>query len=240
MSTLAVVTPSYNDAAFLPDCVNSVAEAAARAGLTVPHIVVDDASKDRTPMILDRLRGEHPALLTQRLPRHAGCSAALNAAIQLTDADWLLVLAADDMAQPNAFSEWLAARREAPDANVIYSDLKQFGRASGLYRVPTFDAALLRHRSIVPGAAFLERALWESVGGFDESMPSAQDWDLWVRADLVVGLRPHKCLTPLIRYRYHDSERLHDVSSRNIADIRAIVRGRTRETAVLGPQAVAA
>lgn len=240
MTTLAVVTPSYNDAAFLPDCVESVAEAAARAGLTIQHVVADDCSKDRTPIVLDRLRGEHPHLVAHRLPSHAGCSAALNAAISLTTARWLLVLAADDMVQPDAFTEWQAGLREAPDANVIYSDLRQFGRSSGMYRVPPFDSALLRQRSILPGASFLTRALWEAVGGFDESMPSAQDWDLWVRADVVVGLNPHKRPTPLVRYRYHDTERLHNLSARNIEQIRHIVWNRTAANSVLHPNAVAA
>jgi glycosyltransferase involved in cell wall biosynthesis len=239
MTSLAVVTPAYNDAEFLSDCVSSVRAAADRAGMDVQHVVIDDASKDRTPNMLPDL-AEAYGLTTERLPVNRGCSAALNAAVRLTDAEWLLVLASDDMVKPIAFTAWRTALNQQPGANVIYSDLRQFGRCTGLYRTPPFDAALLRERSILPGSAFLRRSLWDAVGGFDEGMKSAQDWDFYVRADMVVGLKPVKLPNPVIRYRYHFTERLHDYSSRHIVDIRHTIASRTPENAVLPAQAVAA
>jgi hypothetical protein len=77
------------------------------------------------------------------------------------------------------------------------------------------------------------RAVFDAVGGFDEQLRSAQDWDFWVRADLVVGLTPVKLPRPAIRYRYHHAPRLHDESVRNIAQLRTHIRRLTRDRAVL-------
>lgn len=224
---LAVVTPTYNDAAFLPECLASVQDAAHFAGIQVEHAVVDDASTDGTAKLL----AGHT--LTRRLPRNRGCSAALNTAVELTTAPWLLVLASDDLVTPNAFIDWRSVVEQHPDVNVVYSDLECFGAYVGPYAPPAFRHSLLRERSILPGASFLRRPLFDAVGGFDERLPSAQDWDFWVRVDLVVGLTPHKVPRSLIRYRYHHTPRLHDQSVANIDRIQRHIRSRTRENAVL-------
>lgn len=232
---LTVVTPAYNDAPFLTDCVESVVRAADTAALSVTHIVIDDASSDDTPAVLARLQRVH-GIVTDRLPVNAGCSAALNAACQRATTEWLLVLASDDMVTRRAFHEWRRTVQQYPTANVIYSDLELCGARSGFYRPPPFRRTLLHERSIIPGSSFLKRALWEVVGGFDEALPSAQDWDLWVRADLAIGLTPARARTPLVRYRYHDTPRLHDASVRNIETIRTHIR-RVCEAAAAGAPA---
>jgi glycosyltransferase involved in cell wall biosynthesis len=235
---LAVVTPCYNDAPFIGDCVASVQSAARLAGIDVEHVVVDDGSTDATEAVLKQLAGLWP-ILTHRLPQNRGCSAALNVACHLTAADWLLVLASDDMVTERAIVEWRAAVQQHPTANVIYSDLELFGTERGLYRTPPFRHSLLREKSIIPGASFLRRSLFAAVGGFDESLKSAQDWDLWVRADLVVGLRPVKLPVPLVRYRYHPAPRLHNESVRHIDQIRRHIATRDRTNAVLRAEVAA-
>lgn len=229
---LAVITPSYNDAPFLTECVMSVQAAARHAGISVEHIIVDDASADNTPGVLARLREQYD-VQTHRLPVNRGCSAALNAAARRTSAPWLFSLAADDIVPVGALEMAVKAIEAHPGTNVLYSDCPMFGAESGEYRVAPFSREELRLRSIIPGCAVFRRSLWEAVGGFDESLRSAMDWDFWVRADYAVGLVPVKLPAPLFRYRRHATPRLHNESVRNIEAIRAIVRGRTRETSVL-------
>lgn len=217
---VSVLTPAYNDAAFLPDCIGSVAEAATHAGITVEHIVVDDGSADDTRAVLAGL----PSVLTHRLPVNQGASAALNAAAALASAPWLLTLAADDMVTQTAFADWADAVTLHPNANVVYSDLELFGRETGFYRPPPFRKSLLRERNILPGCAFFRRTLFDAVGGFACELRTAQDWDFWVRADLRAGLKPVKVARPMVRYRRHHTPRLHNATMANIESIRAHIR----------------
>jgi glycosyltransferase involved in cell wall biosynthesis len=237
---LAVITPSYNDAAFLSECVTTVAASARHAGIRCEHAVVDDGSTDETQTVLGALRAQHP-LFVHRFPVNRGASAAMNAAVRLTSAPWLLTLAADDVVPLGALAMVRVAMQAFPTANVFYSDCPMFGARDDVYRPSPFSREELRLRSIIPGCAVFRRTLWEAVGGFDVALRSAMDWDFWVRADYVVGLEPVKLEAPLFRYRRHaTSGRLSNASGRNIEAIRAVVRNRTRANSVLPASEAAA
>jgi glycosyltransferase involved in cell wall biosynthesis len=226
---LSVLTPSYNDGAFVHECIESVRKAATAAGIDVRHIVVDDGSTDNTAAILTAATDVWSPIHCE----NQGASAALNTALRHAAGSWCLILAADDAVTEHAFVDWQAAAQRRPDANVIYSDLELFGTRGGFYTVPPFDSNLMRQRNVLPGAAFVRTDLLRAVGGFDPDMRTAQDWDFWVRADLAVGLVPVRLPFPAVRYRFHATPRLHNESARNIETIRQRVRGRTRETAIL-------
>ena len=54
--TVTVLTPSYNYARFLPECLRSVREQRP-SGLEIQHVVVDDGSSDRSWAVITDL---HP------------------------------------------------------------------------------------------------------------------------------------------------------------------------------------
>lgn len=216
---VSVLTPSYNDGAFVADCINSVAAAADRSGISVQHIVTDDGSTDHTLAVL-RSHG----VTAIQFPENRGASAALNAALAIADSPWCLILAADDEVTETAFKDFKQLAARHPDANVIYSDLELFGARRGMYTLPKFDRSKLPFRNILPGASFIRTDLLRAVGGFNPAMRSAQDWDFWVRADKAIGLRPVKAVFPLVRYRQHTTPRLHNESGRNREAIQQHIR----------------
>src|SRR6185436_2825997 len=59
---LSIVAPVYNEARILPDLVGRCAEAARSCGLTFEIVLVDDASTDDTPALLDSLARQHSSL----------------------------------------------------------------------------------------------------------------------------------------------------------------------------------
>jgi len=103
---LSVVVPARNEAESLTQLVSEVVDAcreqcsrhvagpAARLG-AFELIVVDDASTDATPRVLDELRGIVPELRPLRLEAQVGQSGALMAGIHAAIGDWIATLDAD-------------------------------------------------------------------------------------------------------------------------------------------------
>ncbi|MDE0206756.1 MAG: glycosyltransferase family 2 protein, partial [Candidatus Tectomicrobia bacterium] len=57
--------------------------------------------------------------------------------------------------------------------------------------------ASLPHCLISPSAVMMRRALWERLGGFDETLPACEDYDLWLRLTALepVGFLPERLVT---------------------------------------------
>ena len=82
------------------------------------------------------------------------------------------------------------------------------GRATGsVFTCPDFDGEAFlgqlfeRNRVLSTSAAMVRRAAFDAVGGFDERLVHAEDYDLWLR---MATAQPVAHLPPcLVSYRLH-------------------------------------
>ena len=155
-------------------------------------IVVDDDSTDATPAILASFRD--PRLQVVRRAR-GGLTSALNAALSLSRAPLLARLDADDVALPERLARQRAFLDAHPDVGVLGSAAREVdaeGREVAVVRPPESDGAirrmLIRRNPFVHSSVMMRRAAVERAGGYDVSLPVAQDYDLWMRMSRLVGL----------------------------------------------------
>ena len=181
---LSIVIPAYNAAGFL----RSNLEALARNDLSNTEIlVVDDASEDDTAAVVESFSRCLPVRLL-RLPRNVGPAAARNRGAEATNFLYLLFLDADIQVPDRAlfwFRDTLDLYSHRPDvAGVLgtyseraprrgfLSDYKNL-TTSYLYRA-TDTWSPFCHTAIV----CLRREVFESVGGFDETLRHGEDFKL--------------------------------------------------------------
>lgn len=197
--TFSVVIPAYNAEATIGEAIESVL---AQTLLPLEIVVCDDGSTDdlkgTLAPYLDRI-----VLVRQQ---NAGGAAALNAAVRRAGGDFVAGLDADDAYLPERIemlSELGAAR---PDLDLLATNMyfEREGRFVGhMYEwkdFPTDD----QRRAILEWCFMFHPAVRRSrlleVGGFDQNLRIAYDWDCWLRLILSgssAGLVP----APLTRYR---------------------------------------
>ncbi len=155
-------------------------------------IVIDDGSTDATPALLDAVRD--PRLRVHR-QESRGLTAALNRALGLARAPLVARLDADDVALPERLARQRAHLDAHPEVGLLGTaarEVDEAGREVRLVRPPTDDGAirraLIRANPFVHSSVMLRRALCEAVGGYDERLPVAQDYDLWMRLGRATGL----------------------------------------------------
>jgi glycosyltransferase involved in cell wall biosynthesis len=172
----------HNGAPWVRDAVASVL---AQTAGDLELIVIDDGSTDTTGELLARVRD--PRVRVERQAR-AGLTRALNRALALARASLVARLDADDVALP----ERLARQRAFLDGHAEVSllgtgarEVDEAGREIALIRPPADDAALrrtlIRRNPFVHSSIMMRRAVVERAGGYDETLPVAQDYDLWMR-----------------------------------------------------------
>lgn len=163
---VAIITPTFNDGRLLAE---SVASALAQTHRALEVIVIDDGSTD--PQSLATI-DEVAALdrVTRIRQPNAGPSAARNAGIRASDAEFFFALDADDRIEPPLVAEAVAAMRADPALGIVYAQGRNFGEIDApLNFVPFSWETELLHNTI-PGWSLFRRADWEAVGGYDEGM----------------------------------------------------------------------
>jgi len=148
-------------------------------------IVVDDGSTDTTPDLLAAVRDPRLRVLTQA---RTGLTRALNRALGAARAELIARLDADDVALPERLALQRAFLERAPEVGVLGAAAREVDAAGvpvRTVRPPEDDAtirrALIRANPLVHSTIVARRVLLERAGGYDETLPVAQDYDLWMR-----------------------------------------------------------
>jgi teichuronic acid biosynthesis glycosyltransferase TuaG len=203
---VSVVIPTYNYARYLPQAIDS-ALAQAATDLSLEIIVVDDGSTDETPEVARRFGS------AVRYERQAnrGPSAARNRGVAEARGEYVAFLDADDHWLPDKLIRQLralAVRRDTAGCHGAFlvrrpsgelGRLARYWRRSGHY--PT-SRDLLRGNSINMSTVLIRREALISTGPFDESLRTAEDWNLWLRL-LLAGRRLYYLNQPVAVTRHH-------------------------------------
>jgi GT2 family glycosyltransferase len=150
-------------------------------------IVIDDGSTDRTRAVVDGVADARVRCISQP---PLGISAAMNRGLAEARGNYVARLDSDDVWLPDLLAMQVAVLDARPDIGVA-SARAQGMRADGTPTgdiwgmAPRYPADSLR--SLVDGdftcniTSVARRACIERAGGYDEALPTNEDWDLWLR-----------------------------------------------------------
>jgi glycosyltransferase involved in cell wall biosynthesis len=226
---ISIVTPSYNQAAFLERTLRSVLD---QEYPRLEYVVQDGGSTDGTVALLERYGDQ---LTHWESRRDGGQTNAINLGFRHATGDILAYLNSDDVLLPGSLAYVARYFHDHPDADVIYSHrviIDPDDREVGRWVLPFHDNEVLAWNDYVPQETlFWRRRVWERIGGaLDESFHFAMDWDLLLRLR-DAGARFVRVPRYLAAFRVHPqqktSSRMIDLGSVEIARLRLRSLGRT-------------
>lgn len=193
---LSIVTPLYNRAWCIADCIASTGLAGLAPDSAVEMIVVDDGSRDGSPQevagvaeklgLHDRLR-----LIAQE---NAGPGAARNTGVRAARGEWVVFLDSDDLWFPWTLPTLLEALRAAPpEADLAFLRGLNFADEAELSGIlpgkaevqtcPTFLETVQKNPALRYGTcnAAVRRSAFEALGCFAPELRCSEDTDLFLR-----------------------------------------------------------
>ncbi len=221
---VSVVIPAYNREKFLGSCIDSALE---QDYAPIEVIVVDDGSTDGTSGLCASY-GERIRYL--RKP-NGGAASALNLGIREMRGTWFKWLSSDDELESGALSALMAGMK-GRGTEVVYGDFVKIdsrGRTIGRYRDRDFGSqdefilGLWWHFAGCADAAMIRRSCFERVGRFDEGLRYGEDYDWWLRAALLHGVRFEHVPVMVARYRIHPGQGTRE-KLESAAELRARIR----------------
>lgn len=184
---VSIVTPSFNQAAFLEETILSVLR---QDYPSVEYIIIDGGSTDGSVKIIRKYE-QHLAYWISEPDGGQAC--AVNKGFAQARGELLGWLCSDDLLTPSMVSLSAAYLKRDESIGMTYGDRVRIDRRGNIYsfqRYPSFRHYHLRFGLSLPQETSLfRREIFYAVGGLDESLQMALDYDLWCRLSRVSKLQ---------------------------------------------------
>lgn len=178
---VTVVTPSLNQGAYIERNLSSVRR---QTYDRIEHIVVDGGSDDRTTDILRRHRGDNG--LRWISEPDGGMYHAVNKGLRQGRGEVQAYLNTDDEYFPWTVRVAVDAFRRFPDCGLVFGDALYMHEPSGCgvpRFSPRFDLGMVRRTTLLcQPTVFWRREVFDTLGGFDDTLRFVGDCDFWMRA----------------------------------------------------------
>ncbi len=183
MPKISVIIPVFNGEDTISKTIESVID---QTFSDFELIVINDGSTDTTLEVLSTIKDSRLKVFSYP---NAGQGASRNRGLIHASGEYIAFLDADDIWTPDKLEMQLQALEKHSDAAVAYSWTDSIDESGDFHSKgprPQFEGdvfqPLLLTNFLVNGSNPLIRhqALIE-VGGFDELLPPAEDWDMWLK-----------------------------------------------------------
>jgi glycosyltransferase involved in cell wall biosynthesis len=221
---LSVLTAAYNAEPYLPACIESV--------LSQTHgdlelLIVDDGSRDTTSEIVAHYAARDPRVRGFRGPNR-GTAHARNVAMRHARGQFFALLDSDDVWEPTFAAEQVQLLQQNPQLGIVSGNGRNLGGGAldGLPVLPwpaeprtVRFIDLIEHVDIMFIMSVFRREVYETLGGFNESLYRSEDYEYWLRAaasGFLIQTNPR----PLALYR----RRADSISADQPAMFESIIR----------------
>ena len=197
---VSVVIPTFHREQLVSQAIQS---ALRQVGVQLEVIVVDDAPEATARPVVESIKDSRLRYFSRPEPSGGRPACARNDGGRLARGRYIHFLDDDDMLEPGILKVLVEALDSRPDAGMAFGQITPFGEdASKLKKHAAFfrraairaarisgpcllAASLVYSPSVlINSACIARRSVFETIGGFDESIPVCEDADLWARMAL--------------------------------------------------------
>lgn len=214
MPLVSIIIPTYNRSKLLRQAVASVL---AQTYQKFELIIVDDGSTDDTKSVIEAIADDRIRYIWQENQQRC---AARNTGIAAAQGEYLAFLDSDDLWLPRKLELQLSAIDRHPDISASHGRCVRMNQdfefiyphelysCTGPEWVGDVRESLLLRNSFVSQGVVAHRRLFETVGGFDVSLPHSEDWDMWIRLSAITHFSIIS--EPVGIYRIHSGNRTNN------------------------------
>lgn len=186
---ISICIPAYNSTRYLAETLASVR---AQTFADWELIVTEDGSAEECESLVQAFASTvRQPVLYQRHAVNLGLPSARNTGITTARGEWIALLDADDLWQPDHLERLITCAQQRPTADFVHAGSVLFAsdtgeeletRAPSLAAIRDYPRSLyLGDYMVQPSATLLKKKLWARVGGFNPSFRYVEDHEMWLR-----------------------------------------------------------
>jgi len=187
VSLISIITPSYNQAAYLDYAMQSVL---AQDYPNIEYLVIDGGSSDGSLEIIRRYAGRLAWWVSEP---DAGQAEAINKGFARAKGQYIAWLNSDDLYLPGAIGQAVALLDANPELGFVFGNALTIDAQGRLLNRLEFGdwglEDLMAFRIICQPAVFMRRSVLEQAGYLDAAYHFMLDHQLWLRLARLAPLR---------------------------------------------------
>ncbi|MBN3895829.1 MAG: glycosyltransferase [Nostoc sp. NOS(2021)] len=180
---ISVIIPAYNSEKTIKETIQSVLN---QNFTDFELIVINDGSQDSTLEVVTQIQDPRIKVFSYS---NAGGNVSRNRGLDRAGGEFVSFLDADDLWTPDKLQSQLKALQENVTAKVAYSWTDYIDENSEIVlsgkrinvNENVYEKLLLNNFLENGSNPLICRKALITLGGFDESLSAAQDWDMWLR-----------------------------------------------------------
>jgi glycosyltransferase involved in cell wall biosynthesis len=240
---VSVVVPTFNRSKLVVEAAESIL---AQTYRPIEIIIVDDGSSDDTAMSVDRFveDKDQNAIIVYLRQENKGGNVARNRGIQEAHGEFVAFLDSDDLWHPDKLKNQISVFSDRAEFGAVYCGVRHIDAETGdvtetasrVYPSGRLLEEMLVKDVTAPTSTYIVRkAVFDKIGGFDESLKARQDWDMWIRvaSSYAIGCVPEA----LVDFRDHAGPRTASNPQREI-DAYRLIRKKYASLLEAAPKAV--
>ncbi|HET6851754.1 MAG TPA: glycosyltransferase [Pyrinomonadaceae bacterium] len=228
---VTVLMSVYNGERFVPEAIQSILQ---QTWTDFEFLIINDGSTDRTREIISSFHDPRLRILDQ--PTNTGLTRSLNLGLKAARAPLVARQDADDRSHPERLRMQVEFMHANPQVALLGTQVRILNKRGRLSHRPGWQRAVndtaIRFQSLFDNpfihtsVMFRRDIVLDELGGFAETFPTAQDFELWSR----ISARHQVCNLParLIDYRFHGSSTSAGYDDRHLERSSLIVAGNLR------------
>lgn len=192
---VTVLMSVYNGEKYLREAIDSILNQTFK---DFEFLIIDDGSTDSSPEIIRSYTDPRIRLIQNK--KNIGLTRSLNKGLKLAKGEYIARQDADDISLPERLEREVAIAGAHPEITVVTTGFANFvnsirednrdsvnkGGTDEIEWIGFED--LLEGNKIFHGSVLFKRRDVLDIGGYDERLPKAQDYDLWLRVSRKVEI----------------------------------------------------
>ncbi|MEH1891284.1 MAG: glycosyltransferase [Nostoc sp.] len=183
VTEISVIIPAYNSENTIKETIESVLN---QTFANFELIIINDGSQDSTVDVITQIQDSRIRLFSYP---NAGGNVSRNRGLNLAVGEFVSFLDADDLWTPDKLQSQFKALQEEVTAKVAYS-WADYINQNGKFLLSgkrinvngnVYENLLVNNFLENGSNPLICRKALITLGGFDESLSAAQDWDMWLR-----------------------------------------------------------